>query len=49
MTTFLKALVIAAGLFAAVNSITIASAMTAGDIAECQSSSFSPHGIWDCR
>jgi hypothetical protein len=49
MTTFLKALVVAAGLFAGVNSISIASAMSAGDIAACQSGSFSSHGIWDCR
>ncbi len=49
MSNIFKTILVAAALVAGAGSITTVSAMTAGDIAACQSGSFSPHGIWDCR
>ena len=49
MTNFAKTLVIAAALFAGANSITAAYAASNGLQAACQSGSFTPRGVWDCR
>ena len=49
MTNFAKTLLIAAALFAGATSFTAAYAMSNGLIDACQSSSFTPHGVWDCR
>lgn len=49
MSNFVKFAVVAAALFAGVNSITAVSAASAGTTASCQSGSFTSMGIWDCR
>lgn len=52
MNTFLKALIVAAALFAGVNSIVVSAQARTSDqtgTSACESNSFTPHGIWDCR
>ena len=50
MSTFIKSIVVAAALFAGASSITAASAQSGfGLNPACNGSTFTPHGIWDCR
>jgi uridine phosphorylase len=44
MSKFLKIVVAAAAVMASGVSLSFA-----GDMPACQSSGFTPHGIWDCR
>ena len=48
MTKFLKVAFAAAAVIASGFSITAANA-SAGDMPSCQPSSFTTHGVWDCR
>lgn len=48
MPKSLKALFAAAALLVSASPATFALG-SAGDQASCQSSQFTPHGVWDCR
>ena len=50
MSTLVKSLFVAAALFAGAASITAASAQPDYALNQaCNGSTFTPHGIWDCR
>ncbi len=49
MTNFLKTAFLALALVGAAGSITSASATSNGLRAACESNTYTPHGIWDCR
>jgi len=48
MNTFLKAAVVAAALFAGANSL-VAAPAESNLMPSCTGSTFTPHGVWDCR
>lgn len=49
MTTFFKALVVAAAMFAGVSATTAAFAQPGFSRDACSGSSLNQHGVWDCR